>query len=175
VSLSLLVILSLGLLFLGCNASDLVLGVPDQVLPLGPESLLITADGVIELLGQLRYALLLELQLLGLERLVTFEVDLLGREVVERLGDFRPQSFDLLVAVLLLGGCLLAGVGQGLLALGKLLHQGVLLVLEGSDLALLPGQVSCAPLDPCDQLPALLVELIELLLELCLRALGDAG
>jgi len=108
----------------------------------------------------------LELQLLRLECLVALELNLLLSQLIECLAVLDAQAIDLFVELLFLLSRFNSRLCQLLLLLAQLLHDRLLLVLQGCNLALLAGQVGSQLLNLCNQLAALLVELFDLLLEL---------
>lgn len=108
----------------------------------------------------------MELKLLSLESLVSFELDLLLCEFIECLTVLEPELLYLLIHVVLLLRALVAPLLQLLLLLRDLLDHRLLLVLECRHLTLLTRQVSSHTLDLSDQLATLLVELVYLLLQL---------
>jgi hypothetical protein len=64
---------------------------------------------------------------------------------------------------------------KGLLTLGHLRKERLLLVLKGGKLALFTGQVGCRTIGLGDQLASLLIEFGELLFKLGGRAIGESG
>jgi hypothetical protein len=136
--LAFLVVLYFDRFLFGSDASDLVLGVTDQLLALIAKAFLVTLDGLIKLARQLSNPLLLELQLLALQGLVSFELDLLLGELIKSLGVLESHSLDLFIHFVLLLASLLTVLLKLLVFLAHLLSKSLFLVLKGGYLTLFP-------------------------------------
>ena len=108
----------------------------------------------------------MELQLLALQGLVSFELDLLLGELIKSLGVLESHSLDLFIHFVLLLASLLTVLLKLLVFLAHLLSKSLFLVLKGGYLTLFPRKVSCELLNLGDELAALFVELVQLLLKL---------
>ena len=131
-----------------------------EVFSLLPDALIVSADSILQLLAQLADALFLEDQLLALERLLSFELNLALSQLIQSLLVLGPHQLDLLSQIALLAVQFSPHLADGLVLLGDLRGEGLLLVFEGGDHSLLPGELGSQLLDLGDQLSSLLVELV---------------
>jgi len=97
VGFTLLVVLLLSGFLLGSDAGNLVLRVANEVLTLRAETLLVALDSLFNLACELSDALLLELELLGLKSLISFELNLFLSKVIKGLRVLRSEKLNLII------------------------------------------------------------------------------
>jgi len=127
-SLALLIVFNFDSFFLGSDASNLVLGITNELLTLVAKTFLITLNGILELTGKLCNALFLELKLLALKCLISFELDFLLSKFIESLRVLQSYGLNLFIHLILFLTAFVTVLLQLFLLLGNLLCERLFLV-----------------------------------------------